>query len=156
LPPDTPRAADDALLARTTCTALVITCSDFRFKSAERRFIESAGLTDDYDLIARPGGIRSLVLPRDAAAGESMNDEIRLLWGLHRFNRIIALNHLSCRAYDDIAIQQNERAIHVAHLEQAGALLDTRFAGVRAQLYLADTVGGRIAVVPVQDERSPR
>ena len=76
--------ADDQLLyTRTTCSALVITCSDFRFKRVEGAFAELAGLTDDYDLIARPGAIRSLVAPWNAAAGESMEEEILLLWKLH-------------------------------------------------------------------------
>jgi hypothetical protein len=146
-----------SIVDRTTCEALLITCSDFRFKSAERRFVESASLVDDYDLIARPGGIRSIVLPRDAAARDLMNDEIRLLWGLHKFSRIIALNHLSCRAYDDIATSQNERDIHVAHLRKAGELLSARFAGVRADLFLVDTAGNHIDVVAVhENERSPR
>jgi hypothetical protein len=138
------------LIARSTCQVLVITCSDFRFKSAERQFLESAGLVDDYDLIARPGAIRSIVQPRDSAARESMNDEIRLLWGLHKFPRIIALNHLSCRAYDDLATSINERDVHVGHLRRARELLDARFAGVTAEAYLADVIDGEIHVTAVR------
>ena len=81
--------SDSLLFERATCSALVITCSDFRFKSCERAFAEAAGLDDDYDLIARPGAIRSLVLPRNAAARESMEEEILLLWRLHRFTRVL-------------------------------------------------------------------
>ena len=66
--------SDEALLERATCSALVITCSDFRIKSAEHALVDAAGLRDDYDLIARPGAIRSLVLPRNAAAGASMEE----------------------------------------------------------------------------------
>ena len=95
--------SESQLVARTTCSALVITCSDFRFKSAERRFLATAGLSDDYDLIAEPGSIRSLVLPRNASARDIMLEEIRLLWGVHKFGRVLAINHLSCRAYDDLA-----------------------------------------------------
>jgi hypothetical protein len=134
---------------RTTCEALLITCSDFRFKMAERRFIDAAGLAGDYDLIARPGAIRSLVLPRNAAARETMEEEIRLLWSLHRFRRILALNHLSCRAYDDIATAVNERVTHIDHLRRAGPVLEGRFSGVRAELYLADITPRGIEVVSV-------
>ncbi len=134
---------------RTTCEALLITCSDFRFKAAERRFIDAAGLACDYDLIARPGAIRSLVLPRNAAARETMDEEIRLLWSLHKFRRILALNHLSCRAYDDIATAVNERETHIDHLRRAGPVLEGRFVGVRAELYLADITPRGIEVVAV-------
>jgi hypothetical protein len=137
---------DGILIGRVTCQALVITCSDFRFKTAERRFLESIRLADDYDLIARPGAIRSIVQPRSSAARDTMDEEIRLLWGLHKFTRIVALNHLSCRAYDDIATALNERDVHTVHLQKSRELLDARFAGVRAELYLASAPDGDIRV----------
>jgi hypothetical protein len=140
--------SDATLYARGTCQALVITCSDFRFKTSERRFLESLQLGDEYDLIARPGAIRSIVQGRSIAAGETMMEEIGLLWALHRFTRIIAINHLSCRAYDDIATATNEREVHVAHLQKARELLDTRFAGVRAEAYLAALEDDGIVVRP--------
>jgi hypothetical protein len=134
---------------RTTCEALLITCSDFRFKAAERQFIDACGLAGDYDLIARPGAIRSLVLPRNAAARETMVEEIQLLWSLHKFRRILALNHLSCRAYDDIATEVNERETHIDHLRRAGPVLEGSFRGVCAELYLADITPRGIEVVSV-------
>jgi hypothetical protein len=138
------------LSARSTCAALVITCSDFRFKSAERAFLEASGLTDDFDLIARPGAARSLVAPRSAAAGETMEEEVRLLWSLHRFTRILLVNHLSCRAYDDIATSTNERDVHGDHLRGAARALEGRFAGVHVEAYLADVEGdGGFRVRPV-------
>ena len=130
--------SDEALFERATCSALVITCSDFRFKSAEHALVDAAGLRDDYDLIARPGAIRSLVLPRNAAAGASMEEEIRLLWTLHRFTRVLMLNHVSCRAYDDIATEQSERDVHTSHLVVAAALIEQRLDGVTAEAYLVE------------------
>ena len=100
----------------------MITCSDFRFKTAEREFARTIGLHDDYDLIARPGGIRSVVQPRNAAAQSTLDEEIRMLWSAHLFKRIIMLNHLSCRAYDDIATAANERALHIDHLRRAAPM----------------------------------
>jgi hypothetical protein len=141
--------ADQQLAARTTCQALVITCSDFRFKSAERRFLESLRLADDYDLLAEPGSIRSLVLPRSIAARDTMLEEIRLLWGLHKFRRVLALNHLSCRAYDDLATPENEREVHMGHLRRARPMIEQPFAGVRAELYLAVPGAQGIEIAPV-------
>lgn len=138
-----------SLIGRATCSALVITCSDFRFKSAEREFARSAGLHDDYDLIARPGGIRSLVLPRSAAARDTMLEEIRLLWGLHKFQRVIALNHLSCRAYDDLATAENEREVHTDHLRRVREHIERPFAGVRAETFLASLGADAIEVLPI-------
>ncbi len=121
--------SDEALYARGGCAALVITCSDFRFKSVERAFAETAGLSDDYDLIARPGAIRSLVAPRSAAWRESMEEEIALLWGVHGFTRVLMVNHMSCRAYDDLVASGDARALHEAHLREAGVVVERLCAG---------------------------
>jgi len=142
-------ARDQELVARKTCSALVITCADFRFKSAERRFLEAAGLVDDYDLLAEPGGIRNLVLPRNIAARDTMLEEIRLLWGLHKFTRVLAINHLSCRAYDDLATTENEREVHTDHLRRARAIIEGPFAGVRAETWLAVPGAAGIEVVRI-------
>lgn len=139
-----------SLIARSTCSALVITCSDFRFKSAERAFARSAGLHDDYDLIARPGGIRALVLPRSIGARDTMLEEIRLLWGLHKFPRVLAVNHLSCRAYDDLATVENEQEVHTDHLRRARPLIEAPFAGVRAETYLAMPGANGIDVMRIE------
>jgi hypothetical protein len=129
--------SDRELFGRSTCSALVITCSDFRCKRAEQAFAEAAGLLDDYDLIARPGGIRSLVAPRNEAARLSMQEEIRLLWQLHRFARVLMVNHLSCRAYDDIATAANEREIHASHLVAAAPIVTGMLDGARVEPYIA-------------------
>lgn len=124
-----------------TCSALIITCSDFRFKFAERALAESAGIVDDYDLIARPGAIRPLVAPRSDAARETLEEEIALLRGLHGFRRIIMVNHEDCGAYADIASPKTEVAVQTAHLRAAKALLEGRFEGLRAEGYLLNMTG---------------
>ena len=138
--------SDDALYTRGSCTALVITCSDFRFKRVERAFAEAAGLSDDYDLIARPGAIRSLVAPRSAAARQTMEEEIALLWRVHGFPRVLMVNHMSCRAYDDLVGGGDERAIHAAHLQMAGPAIEGLCEGARAEAYVAGLVGGVLRV----------
>lgn len=142
--------ADEALLQRGTCAALVITCSDFRFKTAERALAEAAGLRDDYDLIARPGAIRALVAPRTAGARESMEEEITLLWRIHAFPRVLMLNHVSCRAYDDLTANADERALHRAHLFDAAPRIERLCESVTAEAYLVDLVDGTLRAVRVE------
>ena len=141
---------DDLLYARSTCSALVITCSDFRFKSIERAFAETAGLDGDYDLIARPGAIRSLVSPRSAAARDSMEEEILMLWKLHAFTRVLMVNHLSCRAYDDLTAANDEREIHRAHLQTAAAAIARRYNGLTPEPYLIALIDGTLRVERVE------
>lgn len=142
---------DERLYARATCSALVITCSDFRFKRAERSFADIAAPGDDYDLIARPGAIRSLVAPRNDAARDSLHDEIALLQRLHGFTRVLMVNHLSCRAYDDLASPDNERAVHVDHLRAAAASILRDHPDVAAEPYLISIVDGALRVESIAD-----
>jgi hypothetical protein len=140
--------SDTPLIDRSTCTALVLTCSDFRFKSAERAFAEASGLTDDYDLIARPGAARLIVAPRNPSMRDTLLDEIRLLWSVHHFPRILLVNHVSCRAYDDIATSENEHSLHGEHLQRAAALLEQAYADMRVETYLVDRASDGVAVHP--------
>ena len=137
---------NSTLIDRSACTALVLTCSDFRFKSAERAFAEASGLTDDYDLIARPGAARLIVAPRSPAMRDTLLDEVRLLWSVHHFPRILLVNHVSCRAYDDIATSENELALHAEHLQRAASMLAEGYADVRVETYLVDRAADGIAV----------
>jgi hypothetical protein len=129
------------LYSRATCSALLVTCSDFRFKSTERGVAESLALIDDYDLIARPGAARSLVVPRTPAARDTMGEEIRLLWSLHQFPRVVLLNHVSCRAYDDLATTDNEVEVHSQHLLRAVPIVEAMCTGLQAEPWLIEFDG---------------
>jgi hypothetical protein len=136
------------LIEERQCSALVITCSDFRFKTAERAFA-AAALPDDYDLIARPGAIRAFVAPKSPAMRETLEAEIELLWAVHQFPRVLMVNHISCRAYDDLATEQNQVELHSTHLRQARGVIEQRFAGVTAEPYLVQLIDGELRVVAV-------
>jgi hypothetical protein len=138
---------DHLLVERTACSALVITCSDFRFKSAERALVEAAGLRDDYDLIARPGSSRPLAEPSDRTAG--MLREIRLLHDLHAFSRALLVHHISCAAYADLTAGHDERAIHREHLRAAAAALEREFGDLSVEPYLVDLVEGALQATAV-------
>lgn len=140
--PDTP------LIDRSQCSSLVITCSDFRFKTAERAF-GATSAPDDYDLIARPGAIRLLVAPRTPAMRDTLIAEIELLWSVHHFPRILMVNHISCRAYDDIATEENQVELHTRHLLAAREDIKQRFPGVTAEPYLVRLIDGDLRVVAI-------
>ena len=61
-------------LSKARCRALVISCSDFRFVSVQRQARIDLGLNNAYDLIARPGGVRQIVLPTSEAARQTMDE----------------------------------------------------------------------------------
>ena len=124
-------------LSRARCRALVISCSDFRFISAQRQARLDLGLEHGYDLIARPGGVRQLVLPTSDAAQQTMDEEIDLLRELHHFQRILLMNHMTCGLYQDITTKATEAAVHRDHLHQAHDILHSRYPELTVETYLS-------------------
>ena len=124
-------------LSRARCRALVISCSDFRFISAQRQARLDLGLENAYDLIARPGGVRQIVLPTSEAARQTMVEEIELLRQLHSFQRIVLMNHMECGLYKDISTRTTEAQVHREHLRQAHDLLHERYPDLTVETYLS-------------------
>ncbi len=124
-------------LSRARCRALVISCSDFRFISAQRQARVDLGLENAYDLIARPGGVRQLVLPTSEAARQTMTEELDLLHRLHGFQRILLMNHMNCGMYQDISAGATEEEVHREHLGLAHDLLHERYPTLTIETYLS-------------------
>lgn len=143
-------------LSKARCRALVISCSDFRFVSAQRQARLDLGLNNAYDLIARPGGVRQIVLPTSEAARQTMEEEIQLLHDLHHFGRILLMNHMTCGLYQDLASRRKEEAVHREHLAAARSILGERFLGLEIETYLSVIEGDGVRVVPIEGARPKR
>ena len=137
-------------LRTARCRALVISCSDFRFISAQRQIRLDLGLESAYDLVARPGGVFSLVRSTSKIARNSMLEEIDLLRSLHHFRSILLMNHVTCGAYRNLARGKREEQMHRDDLLTAQAMLEKRYDGMTVTAYLSTIVDGRVKVVPVE------
>jgi len=133
-------------LSEARCRALVISCSDFRFISAQRQARLVLGLENAYDLVARPGGVRQVVLPTSEAARQTMEEEIALLHRLHGFERILLMNHMNCGMYQDLGAE-DERRVHAEHLAAARQILAERFPGLAVETYLSIVEDDTVRVV---------
>ena len=138
---------DGIQLSTARYRALVISCSDFRFVSAQRQARLDLGLNNAYDLIARPGGVRQIVLPTSEAARQTMDEEIALLYDLHGFRRVLLMNHMNCGVYQDLAAEQDEEAVHREHLAAAREILRERFPKLDVETYLSLISGDTVEVV---------
>jgi|SRR6187455_3469358 len=143
---------DRIKISEAKCRALVISCSDFRFIAAQREARVALGLNNAYDLVARPGGVRALVAPASEAANVTMREEIRLLYELHGFERILLMNHVNCGAYSQLAAPEDEEALHRKHLMSAKRILHDEFPGLTVEPYLSVIVDDTVEVVPVDEE----
>lgn len=140
----------DVKLSKDRCRALVISCSDFRFISAQRQIRLDLGLEHAYDLLARPGGVFSLVRPSTRTARRSMLDEIDMLRSLHRFREILLMNHVTCGAYRGLARGKAELRLHREDLLRAKAMLQSRYPRLGVTAYLSTIVDDGVHVVPVE------
>jgi hypothetical protein len=138
-------------LSTARCDALVISCSDFRFISAQRQARLVLGLENAYDLVARPGGVRQIVLPTSEAARATMEEEIALLYDLHRFERILLMNHMNCGMYQDLAAA-DEMRVHKEHLAAAREILARRFPGLAIETYLSVVEEDTVKVLGMDPE----
>ena len=139
----------EELRDRSGCSALVITCSDFRLQHAVHAYLEAHGLDDDFDQIVRPGAARSLVAPRNDAARISMEEEIALLHRIHGFTRVLVVHHIDCKAYADLAEGRDERALHDEQTALVADRLATLLPGVTTERLLADFDEGRYLISPI-------
>lgn len=143
-------------LSKARCRALVISCSDFRFVSVQRQARVDLGLNNAYDLIARPGGVRQIVLPTSEAARQTMDEEMQLLYQLHGFQRILLMNHMNCGMYADLAARGHEEDLHREHLSRARELLMERFPGLEVETYLSVIDGDGVRVLPLEGGKKLR
>lgn len=138
-------------LSNAVCRALVISCSDFRFVSAQRQARLDLGLENAYDLLARPGGVRQLVQPLSEAGRETIYEEIALLHRLHGFERILLMNHMTCGAYADVWESGREAEVHKEHLLRAKEILQGRYPGMSVEPYLSVIIDDSAVVTAVDD-----
>jgi carbonic anhydrase len=123
--------------------ALVLSCIDFRFFTAERYFLAKKNLWNNYDWTALAGA--SLVLagfphPSDA---EAFWDQLDVSYRLHQINKVIVIDHQDCGAYAtmiDPNLSKNperELQVHTDYLNRAYWLIRNRYSNLEVELYFA-------------------
>ena len=128
--------------------ALVLRCMDFRFVSSIREHLLNLGLGDQYDLVSVAGAAKNLVDPSNPADPEFIFRQIDIAHRLHQIEEVIIINHLDCGAYGKIFNSPDEeRARHVADLNNAKAMIAARFPNLRVVTLLAGLAEDRTAVV---------
>ena len=105
--------------------ALIIHCSDPRFQSAYRQFIDEIG--QYYDLMVLPGASKAVLDNKMVLEG------IKMLHGLHRFKSIYVLDHAECGAFGPL---ENELKAHKDAFKQASELLKIILPSVSLKGYL--------------------
>ncbi len=124
--------------------ALVLSCIDFRFLTAERYFLKNKNLEGKYDWTALAGAslaITGFPHPSDA---EAFWDQLDISYRLHHINKVMIIDHQDCGAYA-IMIDSNlskdsqqELQVHTDYLNRAYWLIRHRYPTLDVELYLAN------------------
>jgi len=117
------------------CEALVISCIDFRFQTTIREWLVRNGLSNEYDLFAKPGASKG--------ADESLLENIGLSKKLHDIKMVIIIHHQNCGAYGPALISGSpeELETHITELNKAESLIKARFSDLQVQKYFAKLDG---------------
>ena len=92
------------------CTALAISCIDYRFVGKVRQYLIDQGLKDNYDLITVPGASLKL-----ADVADSISTSMRL----HDPDEVYIFDHEDCGAYGE----ENFQATHSQNLKRAKKII---------------------------------
>ncbi|MBD2566378.1 carbonic anhydrase [Anabaena lutea] len=123
--------------------ALVLSCIDFRFMTAERYFLSKKNLWGEYDWTALAGAslaITGFPHPSDA---EAFWDQLDISYRLHHIQKVIVIDHQDCGAYammiDSNLSKDPERElqVHTDYLNRAYWLIRNRYPDIDVELYLA-------------------
>ena len=112
-------------LRKKKSEVLVVHCSDPRFQTAYRKFIDNLGAY--YDLLVIPGASKAV------SENPSVMDKIVLLHGLHHFEAVHILDHVQCAAFGEI---QDEVKAHLEMMAKATAALEEAIFGIKVNRHL--------------------
>lgn len=112
---------------------------DFRFVHAIARYVQSLGLTGQYDDVGAAGAAKNIVDPYDAHDTEFVLRQIEIAKKLHHISQVMVINHLDCGAYGKgtFANAEEERARHLRDLAGAKNTIEKRFDGITVTTVLA-------------------
>ncbi|BAZ29690.1 hypothetical protein NIES4074_21370 [Cylindrospermum sp. NIES-4074] len=123
--------------------ALVLSCIDFRFMTAERYFLRRKNLDGQYDWTALAGASLAISGFPHPSESEAFWDQLDISYRLHHIKKVIILDHQDCGAYA-IMVDPNlskdpkrELQVHTDYLNQAYWSIHNRYPDIEVELYLA-------------------
>ena len=120
------------LLGAHECAALLITCIDFRFHEAAKKFARDELSVPTFDMLTVPGGCKGVAEKNDL--GKYVSDVIALSQQLHKIKKVILINHSTCGAYG-IPDSKQELPTQTEDLKKADTLLGDLFPNLSFQLF---------------------
>lgn len=127
-----------------SASTYLITCMDFRLIDDVAHCMNEMGYHNNYDQFIVAGASLGLVQSKFQHWGQSVLDHMEIGLELHKFRKIIIIDHKDCGAFKKIMPyknQEEELANHKACLQQSYNMLKQRFPDFKLEAYLMDLFG---------------
>lgn len=134
------------------CSALVITCMDWRLHPAVTRALADH-IPGPFDVVAVPGAARALGDPPHESVREFLLSCVEVSTRLHGVARVVLVHHTDCGAYGGAAAfdgEDHEAATHRRDMAEATRVITGRFPDVTVEHVVArvrpDQEGWSVAI----------
>jgi len=123
--------------------ALVLSCIDFRFMTAEQYFLMNKNLGGKYDWTALAGASLAITGFPHKSDAEAFWDQLDISYRLHHIHKVMIIDHQDCGAYammiDSNLSKDKERElqVHTDYLNQAYSSIRSRYPQMEIELYFA-------------------
>ena len=123
--------------------ALILSCIDYRFLSAERYFLSMKNLGNKYDWTALAGASLAIDGFPHQSDAKAFWDQLEISFRLHQIEKVIIIDHQDCGAYAtsiDPNLSQDpdrELQVHTDYLNRAYWSIRQRYPSIDVELYFA-------------------
>lgn len=119
------------------CSALILSCIDFRFQEAIHALGNDLRIDGSYDHLAITGAALNITRPVNEQDREFILNQIKKSYELHDISKIIIINHQDCGAYEEFDSETTEKVQHFADLKKAAKIIQDYFSDLKFKLYFA-------------------
>lgn len=105
------------------CTALVISCIDYRFISSRRDYLLKIGMKNRYDLLTTPGA---------SLNAQKIKDDIKTSLKVHSPSEVYIFDHSDCAVYGE----DNSEERHIENLKMAKKIINQIQSSLKIYTYI--------------------
>lgn len=116
-----------------SCSALLISCIDFRIQPAVEAWARQNLGPQNYDRVALAGGVKDF---------PAIMDQIDLSVKLHGIKKVILTNHEDCGAYGEQGTEEKHRR----DLLSAAAAVTSKYPSLQVETYFVTLFGEFVSV----------
>ena len=140
-------AAETGHGAAHTAEALLLSCMDYRLIDDIAKYMDSRGLTDQYDHVILAGAALGALTKSFKDWNKTFWDHLKVAIDLHQINSVILMDHRDCGAYKVILKADFakdpllEERVHGKHLRELAQAIRKRYPKLEIEMLLMNLDG---------------